>query len=428
MTNTYSIALYALNYMIILWALLNHRFILQKGTNFLTLFLLLAFAVSFFSKNLYAVIYIYVLYVIEYLIMRHYLSSWLLPSVLIILQDMLVTFVRLVTFYLPVYFSKNAIFTNMYDLFLIACIQAILIAVISFILKKLDKKYAVAPMLKELKENYPLQGFFLLILFFLLLTSHLYLYVKRYHFTLFVLIVLIILLTFTLLSLITLVNKNYQKESFLKDLNLSVEEERHNYELAREYRHDFNSALLGLSEYLANEDIKGAKEYLAELTETTADYLKDYHHSQLVSIQSAALRGLIARFIEKCRENGIYFELIVEDQGHPIPINQIDLLRIVSILTNNAFEASLDERNPYIHIMVTNNQELWAFKIENAVTKSVDITKILNKNYSTKDGHTGLGLSNLNKVLKKYSNANFQLQVKSEKFIVSIEIAKKSYF
>ena len=180
MTNTYSIALYALNYMIILWTLLNNRFILQKGTKFLTFFLLVAFGISFFFHDLYAVIYIYVLYVIEYLIMRHYLSSWLLPSVLIILQDMLVTFVRLVTFYLPVYFSKNSIFTNIYDLFLIACIQAVLIAGISTILKKLDKKYGVAPMLKELKKNYPLQGILLLILFFLLLTSHLYLYVKRY--------------------------------------------------------------------------------------------------------------------------------------------------------------------------------------------------------------------------------------------------------
>lgn len=426
MTNTYSIALYALNYIIILWTLLNNRFILQKGTKFLTFFLLVAFGISFFFHDLYAVIYIYVLYVIEYLIMRHYLSSWLLPSVLIILQDMLVTFVRLVTFYLPVYFSKNSIFTNIYDLFLIACIQAVLIAGISTILKKLDKKYGVAPMLKELKKNYPLQGILLLILFFLLLTSHLYLYVKRYHFTLFVLIVLIILLSFTLLSLVTLVNKNYQRESFLRDLSLSIEEERINYELAREYRHDFNSALLGLSEYLTNNDIQGAKEYLAELTETTADYLTSYHHSQLITIHNAALRGLISKFIEKCRENNIYFELIVDDQGEPLPFNQIDLLRVVSILINNAFEASLNEKNPYIHIVLTNSQDFWSFKIENAVTSTVDVTKILTKNFTTKEGHTGLGLSNLNKVLKKYPNANFQLQLKSEKFIVSIEIPKRN--
>ena len=425
MTNTYSIALYALNYMIILWTLLNHQFIFQKGTNFLTIFLIISFAISFFFHDLYAVIYIYVLYVIEYLIMRHYLSSWLLPSVLIILQDMLVTFVRLVTYYLPVYFSQNSIFTNMYDLFLIACIQAILIACISYIMKRLDKKYRVAPMLKELKKNYPFQGILLLILFFLLLTSHLYLYVKRYHFTLFVLIVLIILLSFTLLSLVTLVNKNYQRESFLRDLSLSIEEERGNYELAREYRHDFNSALLGLSEYLANNDIQGAKEYLSELTEVTSDYLEDYHHSQTIAIHNAALRGLISKFIEKCKKNNIYFELIVNDQGDPIPFNQIDLLRIVSILINNAFEASLDEPNPYIHIVLTNDQDFWNFKIENAVTSKVDVTKILNKNFSTKEGHTGLGLSNLNKVLKKYPNTNLQFQVRSETFIVSIEIPKR---
>lgn len=424
MTNTYSIVLYMLNYLAILWALLNHRFIFQKGTNFLTLFLLLALVISFFLHDLYAVVYIYLLYIIEYMIMRHYLSSWLLPSILIILQDMLVTFVRLVTFYLPVYFSKNSIFTNIYDLFLIACIQSGIIVGISYILKKLDKKYTIVPMLKNMKKNYPLQGILLLILFFLLLTSHLYLYVKRYKFTLFVLIVLIILLSFTLLSIITLINKNYQRESFLKDLNLSMEEERNNYELAREYRHDFNSALLGLSEYLANDDVHGAREYLADLTKTTAEYLNDYHHSQLITIHNAALRGLISRFIEKCRENDIYFELIADDQGDPIPFNQIDLLRVVSILINNAFEASLDERNPYIHIILINTQELWAFKIENTVTSTVEVTKILTKNYSTKDGHTGLGLSNLNKVLKKYPSISFQLQVKSKKFVVSIAAPK----
>ena len=83
MTNTYSIVLYMLNYLAILWALLNHRFIFQKGTNFLTLFLLLALVISFFLHDLYAVVYIYLLYIIEYMIMRHYLSSWLLPSILI---------------------------------------------------------------------------------------------------------------------------------------------------------------------------------------------------------------------------------------------------------------------------------------------------------------------------------------------------------
>lgn len=109
-----------------------------------------------------------------------------------------------------------------------------------------------------------------------------------------------------------------------------------------------------------------------------------------------------------------------------MPFNQIDLLRVVSILINNAFEASLNEKNPYIHIVLTNSQDFWSFKIENAVTSTVDVTKILTKNFTTKEGHTGLGLSNLNKVLKKYPNANFQLQLKSEKFIVSIEIPKRN--
>lgn len=423
MTNTYSIALYALNYMIILWTLLNHRFILQKGTNFLTFFLIVAFLVSFFFHDLYAVIYIYVLYVIEYLIMKYYLSSWLLPSILIILQDTLVTFVRLVTFYIPVYLSAKSIFTNYLDLLIIACIQSVFIAGISIILKKLDTKYSIIPLLKELKRNYPMQGIFLLILFFLLLTSHLYLYVKRYHFTLFVLIILVVLLSFTLLSLLTLVNRNYQRESFLRDLNLSIEEERNNYELAREYRHDFNSALLGLSEFLSNGDIEGAKEYLADLTDTTSDYLNEYRHTQLITIDNAALRGLITRFIEKCRENNIYSELIVEDKGAPIPINQIDLLRVVSILINNAFEASLSETSPHIQIIINNDRDSWRFQIENIVTTNIDTTKILNRNYSTKEGHSGLGLSNLNKVLNKYPSANFQIQVRSEKFIASIEIS-----
>lgn len=246
----YSIGLYALSHLVILWTLFRRRFIPDKATVFLSVLIFSASAISFFLNNNYSIFYIYLFYVIEYLVLRYYLTNWLLPSFLIILQDMIVTVVRLVTLYIPAFFLSNSMFSNSHLLISIATIQCILLLGISILLKRLDKKYVVVPLINELKQRYIFQGIILLFFFFFLLTSHLYLYLKEYDVTFLALIFLTLLFSLMLLIIMLLIKKMNQNKSFLRSLYLSMEEERRNYELAREYRHDFHSVLLGLNEYL----------------------------------------------------------------------------------------------------------------------------------------------------------------------------------
>lgn len=422
MTNAFSIVLYVLNQMLLLWMLLYKVFIPKNAASLLTILLLLTLFVDFFSKNIYAVYCIYLTYIVEYLLIRKYLSSWLIPSVVVIIQDALITIVQLVTFYVPVYFLSQSLFSKPYYISLIILIQTIIIYFISVLFKRIDSRYSVFYLLRNFQSSHPAQGIFLVLLFFLLLTSHTYLYMMRYRVTLIVLFILIFLLGYTLLSAIVLIHDNRQKKVFLHDLKLVLKEERTNFELAREYRHDINSALLGLTEFLSNEDIQGAKNYLKELTSHSSSYLKEYRHAQLITIHSTALRGLLNEFINRCQSNNIPVELNIDDEGVPLPIGQIDFLQATSILLNNAFEASLEEKNPYIQFSLENKANYLEVQIENTVTKAISIHESITKNFSTKEGHSGIGLTNLNKIMEKYTEADFQLQVIENQFIAVIEI------
>lgn len=420
MSLEYSIVLYALTHLIILWTLFNRRFILKKATLFLTFFSSLALIGTFFLNYKYVFFYIYLFYIVEYLIMSYYLSNWLLSSFLIILQDMVITFVRLLTMYIPFFLSNTYVSSGVYMYILLAIAQSMMIIGFSSFLKELDKKFILIPLMRELKKSYPIQGALLLVSFFLLLGGHLYLYLQRYRVSFFALIFIFLLLSLALFFVVILVKKSYQKTAFLRSLYLSIREERTNYELAREYRHDFNSVLWGLNGYLLEDDIPGAKKYLAELIDSSTNYLRDYQHTQLVSIHNSALKVLIAKFSERCKMNNINFELCIYDDLKYLPIPQIDFIRVLSNLLNNAFDASINEDAPYVHLTIKRNEQFCIFQIENSYTTKIDLKKIRKKGVSTKRDHSGLGISNLNKIAKKYPIMNYNFEIRSQKFLVTL--------
>lgn len=95
-----------------------------------------------------------------------------------------------------------------------------------------------------------------------------------------------------------------------------------------------------------------------------------------------------------------------------------EFARILGILLDNAIEASSECDEKIINITFRNdsknNRQL--ITIENTYqNKNLDTEKIFEKGVSGKENHTGLGLWEVRKIIKKNSNANL-FTSKTDKF------------
>lgn len=86
-----------------------------------------------------------------------------------------------------------------------------------------------------------------------------------------------------------------------------------------------------------------------------------------------------------------------------------EFARILGVLLDNAIEASSECSEKIINITfrndMRNNRQL--ILIENTYNnKDVDTEKIFQKGISEKENHTGLGLWEVRKIIKKNNNAN----------------------
>lgn len=95
-----------------------------------------------------------------------------------------------------------------------------------------------------------------------------------------------------------------------------------------------------------------------------------------------------------------------------------EFARILGILLDNSIEASKDCEQKIINITfrddTKNKRQL--IIIENTYTnKNIDTEKIFEKGMSGKKDHTGLGLWEVRKIIKKNNNANLYTS-KTDKF------------
>lgn len=418
-----SMALASLCNIVLLWTFFDQMFISRKSSYLLNVLWFGNFFFSLLSQEISAFLIFYFLFLLELILMKRYLSNWLLPALILIFQYALIVFVRLITYYLPEYMVIGIDFNSGKTLSLLAFIQVSLLLMLSHYLVKLDKKYHVVGSLKEMPKSFFLSGISLFILFIILMTLLNFFSIFGPFTLLFLQLLLIFSIATQTISVFTLRNKVYQKNAYLKALKRSMKEEQENYELAREYRHNFRGILLGLNEYLTSEDLSGAKDYLLQTLADSEDYFKEYRYKQLAEVRNAAIRGVLSDFINHCEEDHIYLELKIFDQGTDLPISQIELTRSISIVLNNAFEAAVMEPQKYIYVELQNTATNWQMTVTNPSTlNQSNITTLLQKNYSSKKNHSGLGLFQLNKISRKYADFSLMIDKSPDQFTVDITI------
>lgn len=111
---------------------------------------------------------------------------------------------------------------------------------------------------------------------------------------------------------------------------------------------------------------------------------------------------------------------------YPLPelhVDTLDLVRMLGILCDNAKEASLQTDHPQVDILFYTEDNLVEITISNPyIPQGVSLDKLRNRGVTTKDNHKGLGLVNLEKISKAYSNVLINFNQNNNNFVVQIII------
>ena len=95
----------------------------------------------------------------------------------------------------------------------------------------------------------------------------------------------------------------------------------------------------------------------------------------------------------------------------------LSLSQILGILLDNAIEATLQTEKPYLEINLLPQEENIYIEIKNrTLPLTVPISELSHRGFSTKKGHTGLGLHTVQKLLAPLDHVHFSLEVQDDIF------------
>lgn len=191
------------------------------------------------------------------------------------------------------------------------------------------------------------------------------------------------------------------------------------YKEVRSFRHDYANLLTSLRLGIEEEDMEQIKEVYDSVLKDSSKKLQDnkYDLGRLVNIRDRALKSLLAGKFLKARERDIVFNVEVPEEIQVESMSLLDFLTIVSILCDNAIEASAEASQPHVSIAFIKNGAQETFIIENSIKEEgIDVSEIFSFGVSSKGEDRGVGLYIVMKIVESYPNASLNTTCQDQVF------------
>ena len=191
------------------------------------------------------------------------------------------------------------------------------------------------------------------------------------------------------------------------------------YKEVRSFRHDYSNLLTSLRLGIEEEDMEQIKEVYDSVLKDSSEKLQDskYDLGRLVNIRDKALKSLLAGKFLKARDKKIVFNVEVPEEIQVEGMSLLDFLTIVSILCDNAIEASVEVGQPHVSIAFLKNGAQETFIIENSIKEEgIDISEIFSFGASSKGEERGVGLYTVMKIVESHPNTSLNTTCQNQVF------------
>ena len=210
-----------------------------------------------------------------------------------------------------------------------------------------------------------------------------------------------------------------QKKFEQKHLQTYTDEIVALYNEIRGFRHDYTGMLVSLRMAIESKDLQEIDRVYSEVLVKANQKLRSdkYTYFDLNNIEDSALRSLIAQSIVNARTNDVEYTLEVKDIITPLSMELLDLVRVMSVLLNNAVEGAVESYQKQLEVAIIKLDLETLVVIQNSCKKrNVKSEDLFELGFSTKGRHRGLGLNNVKEILGKYDNVILETEIDNDVF------------
>ena len=196
-----------------------------------------------------------------------------------------------------------------------------------------------------------------------------------------------------------------QKLESAKEYNRSL---RILHDSVRAFKHDFDNIVTTIGGYVRTNDIEGLKDYYVQL-EDDCQRVNNLYLLNPEIINNDGIYNLLTKKYQEADSKDIKVNMTFLLDLSTLHMKIYEFARILGILLDNAIEASSECSEKIINLDFRNDQKnsRQIILIENTYKdKDIDTDKIYDKGFSSKENHTGLGLWEVRKLIKKNNNVN----------------------
>ena len=224
---------------------------------------------------------------------------------------------------------------------------------------------------------------------------------------------------------ISIVRKTEKENALLQqqsEMQLEVYSDlQQRYQNSMETIHDAKRHVRALESLIQSDHLAEAQQYKESLFQKLNELQPSIH------CDNPLLSAILNHVFLKAEQRHIALKMDLQGEEQLSMLAGVDLTTIASNLLDNAVDAvsELPEEQRYIHFAVAFQMGEIMIHVENP-TKN-DLKREGNAVVSTKEGHLGLGLKNVEMVVKKYKG-DFKIDVKDGIFTAAITIPSATNF
>ncbi|WP_225425316.1 sensor histidine kinase [Lactiplantibacillus mudanjiangensis] len=215
------------------------------------------------------------------------------------------------------------------------------------------------------------------------------------------------------------------KQQQLDNLRTYTEQLEQSQMELRKFRHDYKNMLLSLAELAQIGDVEKVRHYLDDLQLYSNQELSEItdNYQDIGNVNEIHMKSILLNKFFMFEHNHVDFRFECRRPVHSLTIKSFDMVRLLSITLDNAMEAVGHETDGMITIMIFQDTDSLNITIENTGHDQVGNLKQLRKpGVTTKEKHSGLGLSIIDDIRRKYSNVFVVYKSSPKKFTVQITI------
>ena len=192
----------------------------------------------------------------------------------------------------------------------------------------------------------------------------------------------------------------------------------------RGFKHDFDNIVTTIGGFIKTNDMDGLQKYYYQLEDDCQKVSSLYVLNPEI-INNPGIYNLLSLKHREAESKNIKVNMSLLLDLNDLKMKIYEFARILGILLDNAIEASEECEDKIINIIFRDDDKRHRqlITIENTFkNKDVDTTKIFGKGISGKPNHTGLGLWEVNKILRKNTNVSLFTSKNDKYFSQQLEI------